>query len=251
MKKLVEILSQFEVNRRRLNENERTEESIAKCFEPCAKEILSKGYFLINNSIIIDIGSIELYYHEEKGKIKDYIMYHTNDKGSHSIFSKDTGKFPYYKIGAFNFHQSGIDVTFEKEGEYRASFLIRSYRVLHAVDELYKESVYDAHSTHIYDDMFPYGLSFDKENCTKIEWVECEEKDHIEPERKTRLNVAEFEVIGEYKDHRPKTQKRKVDISEEFYNQHKDEYIKENKTLYYKQDMRRWRFRRNGIEEIN
>ena len=132
MKGLIEKLEQFDSKRNELqNDGLWNENVVADCFHPCAKEILLGGYFLIDKKYIIDLGSIELYYHEEEGEIKDYIMYHTNDHPSKSRVFNLEGGYPYFEFGSFNLHQSGIDVTFENEDQkYRASFLIRSYRVL-------------------------------------------------------------------------------------------------------------------------
>ena len=67
------------------------------------------------------IRDVEFYYHEEEGDIKDPIMYHVNEKAPND-------KRDYYKMGTFNFHVSGIDITFEKEN-FRASALIRGFSV--------------------------------------------------------------------------------------------------------------------------
>ena len=254
MEELIKILEKFEKNRDDYKKDASKKwdaDAVAKCFEPCAKEILCGGYFLINNKKIIDIGSIELYYHEEIGDIKDYIMYHTNSKGSHSIYNKEKGKYPYFKFGSFNFHPSGIDVTFENEEEkYRASFLIRSYRVLNNIDDFNID--FDAHSTHIYDDMFYEGILFNTNNITTnittIEWKKWNKGYEIE--KKTRKNVAVIQKIGVYKDGRPKLQKEKAEIMDEDYQKNEKKYIKVDKSHYYKQDMRLWRFKRKNIKEI-
>ena len=257
MEELKSILEQFDSNREKSIycvdwEQKSVEEkynAVAEWFRPCAKEILCGGYFLINNEKIIDIGSIELYYHEEIGDIKDYIMYHTNSKGSHSIYYKEKWKYPYFKFGSFNFHPSGIDVTFEnEEKKYRASFLIRSYRVLNKIDDLNID--FDAHSTHIYDDMFYDGVSLNTNNRTTIEWKKWNKGYEIEEKPFTRKNVAVIQKIGEYKDGRPKLQKEKVEITDEDYQKNEEKYIKIDKSHYYKQDMRLWRFKRKNINEI-
>jgi len=174
MEKLIGILKKFD-DERNINKNGVWDaNAVAKCFEDCAKEILCNGYFLVNNKYIIDLGAIELYYHEEgegDNKIKDYAMYHIPER---YLSPKIEGviklekKLPYFKPGSFNLHQSGVDVTFEKENEYRASFLIRAYRVLVAEEGgKYPENPnqeYDTHSTHIFDDMFYEGFP------TQISW---------------------------------------------------------------------------------
>jgi hypothetical protein len=163
MEKLIEILNEFD-KRKDEWKGEWNVEAIAKCFEPCAKEILCNGYFLVNNEYIIDLGAIELYYHEENGTIKDHIMYHTNEHlpKNYKEVIKYKGGYPYFKLGSFNLHTSGVDVTFENQNKkYRASFLIRSYRVLKKENEEDVKSLvmpFDACSTHIFDDMFYSGI---------------------------------------------------------------------------------------------
>lgn len=171
MKKLKKILKSFDKERNQKIGNSWNAEAVKQCFIHCAEEILCKGYFLINGKYIIDIGAIELYYHEEEGNIKDYIMYHTNAHPYKSRMSEFANGYPYFKPGSFNLHQSGLDVTFENPNKkYRASFLIRSYRLLETKDgkyPLYDNTKYDHCSTHIFDDMFYEGISF---SDTKIEW---------------------------------------------------------------------------------
>lgn len=272
MEKLIEILKQFDTNRNEFK-GVWDENAVAACFQPCAKEILSNGYFLINGTYIIELGSIELYYHEEYGDIKDYIMYHTNDRLPKkykevidnpqkfpNIFNAiiEHKGYPYFKIGTFNQHQSGVDVTFEKEKEkdsYRASFLIRSYRVLKAKDGKYPfgdKTKYDHCSTHIFDDLFYEGINWKNSN---IEWINDEKKDaSFDLKGHPRTNVAEYIACDEKETHiekggRPITSedylaevnKKKEDKS------YTPKYIKIGKS-YYKQDMRLWQFRLHNIE---
>ena len=135
---------------------------------------MCNGYFLVNDEYIIELGAIELYYHEENGNIKDPIMYHTNDripKEYDKIIDKypadrlplfykrianNNNKYPYFSIVNFNLHQSGIDVTFEKKDVYRASFLIRSYR-MYKKEDLNKDVLYDPCSSHLYEDLSYFG----------------------------------------------------------------------------------------------
>ena len=106
------------------------------------------------------------------------------------MFKYDDG-YPYFTIGSFNLHPSGVDITFENEKKkYRASFLIRSYRVLTNEEELInKEIEYDPYSTHIYDDLFYSGLLLSTNERTKIEWIEYDKGGKIE--QKTRKNIKD------------------------------------------------------------
>ena len=277
MEKLIEILRQFDVNRSQaikdgkfINKSEQEKyEVIAECFKPCAENILCNGYFLVNGKYIIDLGAIELYYHEENGDIKDPIMYHTNDTGSFSQFFKGK-ELPYFKFGSFNLHEVGVDVTFEKdkdeitgeEKKYRASFLIRSYRVfeikdvkeLEKVDEILNNTQkphFDPHSKHIFDDMFPNGVFIGKDDEYKIEWKNCSKSDGIENCK--RINVAEYEK----KEENEKKRYVKKLIEKEKYDalpdadkcDYKYKGKVNNKTWYYKKESRNWGFKRIGINE--
>lgn len=248
MEKLIEILKEFEDNRTKRESKKWDDNAIAECFLPCAKKILCGGYFLVNKEYIIDLGAIELYYHEEEGCIKDYIMYHTNFHPSKSkMFDLNKG-FPYFTFGSFNLHQSGVDVTFEnKDKKYRASFLIRSYRVLKTVNGFYPindDTEYDTHSTHIYDDMFYSGLLLSTDKRTTIEWIECDKGGCVV--QYPRKNVAFYQENG-----------KKTETSKDCYKEAQKE-AEENKVYpkcfkygnkYYMQDLRPWRFQLQSIKE--
>ena len=244
MKNLIKKLKEFDEERRNaLRTPEKwDDEAVAKCFVPIAKYVLLNGYFLVNDKYIIDLGAIELYYHEEDGNIKDHIMYHTNEHPSKSKVYKLNNGFPYFKIGSFNLHQSGIDVTFENDtnckDKYRASFLIRSYRVIKKdnIDELKSDRIpFDHCSTHIFDDMFYEGISFDGTIGCSIQWINYEKGGGIK--QVPRINVAEYKG----KDEAGKIIFEKVEASKDDYCQNKEHYFKYG-TKYYKKDMREWQF---------
>jgi hypothetical protein len=246
MKALIKILEEFDVERtKKRNEGVWNEDAVAECFKSCAKKILCNGYFLINGEYIIDLGAIELYYHEEEeGGIKDYIMYHSNAHPSKSKVYKLNNSYPYFKFGSFNLHQSGVDVTFEnEEKEYRASFLIRSYRVLKTEDGLYPENdntEYDTHSTHIFDDMFYSGYG-----NTEIVWIPTDKKigDVIQS---PRVHVSEKYIKNDNGNY----EKEEVVVSDPDFKAEIEDAKKTNRTpIYfksgsktYKQDMREWQF---------
>ncbi|MBO7496202.1 MAG: hypothetical protein J6T98_06580 [Salinivirgaceae bacterium] len=247
MKKMIKILEGFDKRRNDRNKEEWEKKSlaekyeeIAQWFRPCAEQILCNGYFLVNGEYIIDLGAIELYYHEEEGEIKDYIMYHINDR-TNSKIKQFEGGLPYFEFGSFNFHLSGIDITFENPKEkYRASFLIRSYRVLKTENGLYPDDAktkYDTHPTHIFDDMFYVGVL-----GTEIVWIPTDKKNcALDTEPLTRINVAVCEEPDV---------KSEAKIMEEDYLKDPNKYIKVKvNEKYYKQDMRPWRFQLKDIEE--
>ncbi|MBR3798193.1 MAG: hypothetical protein IKK36_04675 [Bacteroidales bacterium] len=261
MEALIKILKEFDENRenRVKCENwssktiEEKHKAIADWFRPCAESILCNGYFLINGEYIIDLGAIELYYHEEEeGGIKDYIMYHTNAHPSKSkVYKLNNDSFPYFKFGSFNLHQSGVDVTFEnEEKKYRASFLIRSHRVLKTENGLYPENddtKYDTHSTHIFDDMFYSGYG-----NTEIVWIPTDKKVGDIDELCPRINVAKYRINknGKFEKHEIKSDDDEYNVAVE--ESKKDDsfshYFKSSSKIY-KRDMRKWQFKLKNIEE--
>ncbi len=171
---LTDILSTF-------NGGKSSEDAINEEFAKLAKKLLYGGHFRVMNSRNIYLEEIEFYYHDEReGGIKDPIMYHTNDHEKREL--------PYFKIGRFNMHTSGVDVTFEnEEKQYRASFLIRAYSI--------DNKTIDYHSTHIYDDMFYMGIPMNEP--IEIEWIEDEMSESIKDvtlEGDWRNNVPEYHL---------------------------------------------------------
>lgn len=159
---------------------------------PVANKILHTGYFQIEDKYRIYPTVLELYYHEESDNgLEDPIMYHTNAR-----CPKYLGTYPYFTPGSFHLHTSGIDITFEKEGEYRASFLIREFSVADASGKTIVEN--DDKSTHLFDYMFPYGVS--EESLSNITWENIPESEPI-PENEmfdkehsdSRKNVYKYE----------------------------------------------------------
>lgn len=91
-----------------------TVEGLTRQFEVIAQAVFN-GHFVVNDTYEIHPIDIEFYFHDEKhGHIIDPQMYHKGD-------------LPYFPIGAICPNRSGVDITFEREGYYRASFLIRGY----------------------------------------------------------------------------------------------------------------------------
>lgn len=174
--------------------SERSEEKLGDLFESeIAKEVLCRGCFEIDGKdYVIEPDAIELYFHEEAPEgIKDHIMYHTNEQVPDYLKKRGVREYPYFEMGTFNLHPSGVDVTFEKEKTerpYRASFLIREY-TYHRKGE---RGTRDKCPTHLFDDLFPYGIS--AETLAKIHWVK---RERMIPEDKVktdyRVNVAEYD----------------------------------------------------------
>jgi hypothetical protein len=199
MDNLNKILNEFDLRRTKMlidKEKVWDADAVAKCFEPCAKEILLNGYFLVKNKYIIELGSIELYYHEENGPIKDYIMYHRENRIYSKIKEYNKGELPYFDFGSLNLHQSGVDITFENEQEkYRASFLIRAFRVIPKDDNVSNNQiVFDSRSTYIFDELFYSGILWGQGSESAIKWVSCDNKniENIALLREPRRNVCKY-----------------------------------------------------------
>ncbi|MGN1157014.1 MAG: hypothetical protein ACI4TK_12625, partial [Agathobacter sp.] len=128
---------------------------------------------------------IEFYYHEEgEDGLKDPVMYHTDDHEGKQL--------EYYPLGSLNCHLSGIDVTFEnEEKQYRASFLIRKYRVCeYESGEWVEKKECEERPTYIYEDMFMNIPLFDGIN---VKWISSETLNTVtDIHCKPRINVAEY-----------------------------------------------------------
>ena len=159
--------------------------SLTSQFEAIAKDVLLGGCFEINGVRRIYPLEIEFYYHEEgENGLKDPVMYHTADHEGKML--------DYYPLGSLNCHISGMDVTFEnQEKQYRASFLIRKYRVCeYESGEWVEKKECEKRSTYIYEDMFMNIPLFDG---ITVKWISGETVNLTkEIVRKQRINVAEY-----------------------------------------------------------
>jgi len=100
-----------------------SEKGLETRMKELAKFFLYGGYINVRNQYHIYIKTVEFYYHEEEGDIKDLIMYHRNN-----YFVQ--GEIPFFAQLSFNSHDTGVDITFEnEEKKIRASVLIRAYEV--------------------------------------------------------------------------------------------------------------------------
>ena len=152
--------------------------NLSSQFEAIAKDVLLGGCFEINGVRRIYPLEIEFYYHEEgENGLKDPVMYHTADHEGKML--------DYYPLGSLNCHISGMDVTFEnQEKQYRASFLIRKYRVCeYESGEWVEKKECEKRSTYIYEDMF---MNIPLSDGINVKWV------NVEP-----INLAE-EILSKY-----------------------------------------------------
>lgn len=189
--------------------------NLSSQFEAIAKDVLHGGCFEINGVRRIYPLEIEFYYHEEgEDGLKDPVMYHTADHEGKML--------DYYPLGSLNCHTSGMDITFEnQEKQYRASFLIRKYRVCeYESGEWVEKKECEKRSTYIYEDMF---MNIPLSDGINVKWVNVEPINPAEEIlSKPRIHVAEYE-----RDNNGKF--RKVEISGDDYNKlskdEKDDYF--------------------------
>lgn len=225
MDKLIERLEGFQNSRRNC-------EDLETSFEELAKYLLYGGYFHCSEWYDLYITSVEFYYHEENGNIKDPIMYHRNKKKWIKNSKKnqpETFSKPFFKTGTLNPHMSGVDITFEdyRELKYRASVLIRAFIVK---GKGVKEPKEDERSTYVYEYLFD-GLSINKDE-SQLKWEEIEGYDCPQEKlpRKKRKNVFEYVTEDE-------ARKLNIDVEKKKY--YDAEFFK-TETLC----KREWRFSR-------
>ena len=220
MNKLIEQLLEFQDSRRNKGVG------LEKSFEKLAKYLLYGGHFHCSERYDLYITSVEFYYHEEIGdndkRIVDPIMYHRN--------VKDKPVVPYLNVGTLYPHWSGVDITFEDDIlQYRASALIRSYRIVQLKPERLELKESDL-STYVYDYLFD-GLSVDKKE-TAINWID----DKVILSN-CKVNAYKRKNVNLFKYNYEKTE-------DEPSSKHDNEFIK----IKNKQDSRRWRFVREGSD---
>ena len=220
MNKLIEQLLEFQDSRRNKGVG------LEKLFEKLAKYLLYGGHFHCSERYDLYITSVEFYYHEEIGdndkRIVDPIMYHRN--------VKDKPVVPYLNVGTLYPHWSGVDITFEDEKlQYRASALIRSYKIVQLKPERFELKESDL-STYVYDYLFD-GLSVDKKE-TAINWID----DKVILSN-CKVNAYKRKNVNLFKYNYEKTE-------DETSSKHDNEFIK----IKNKQESRRWRFVREGSD---
>lgn len=156
-----------------------TEVQLQSEFREIAKAAIYGGHFRVNNEFDIHIIEVEFYYHSENDDISsvhDWAMYHRGKN------------VDYFPVGSLHPHNSGIDVTFEKEGEYRASFLIRQYEIN---GKIYSQPSY------LREDLIGYTGCILGDG-PKIEWKNVEtmdSKDYLLDEN-PRINLGAYDEKG-------------------------------------------------------
>lgn len=130
-------------------------------FKKIAQAAIYGGYFLINNSYKIYILDVEFYFHSETADgIHEPKMYHQGD-------------VPYFPIGSFHPHNSGVDVTFENElKKFRASFLIRGYKYVDNKETYTNNKSKNYNPTYLREDLFG-NASFIGGDGLSITWIDA------------------------------------------------------------------------------
>ena len=193
-----------------------------------------------NRTVKVIPCSVEIYYHEEAGTIKDPIVYHRNpDNDNHKNKFRITDEkdpayrdLEYFDSGILHNHVSGIDITFENRNKrYRASALIRAFKIeitegenkvsIPKVLEIADNAI-ENRSTYMYSALFSEFSIFD--GGFSIKWEDnVNQYNESWIEKNVRINVAKY------------NDGKKVDWN------HTDRIqLTENKK--YVQDLRRWRF---------
>lgn len=168
------------------------EEELTQEFMKLAEHLIFGGHIIVDGRFLIYIRTVEFYFHQEEGPIKDPIVYHRNGRVP-GFLEKDIN-VPYFPLMSIHGHSSGYDITFEcKDQKYRASALIRKYSVYDTENKVFIVEN-DDRSTFLY--YFLNGFSMD-ENGSNINYWKEEELpgSHELKEPKPRRNVKRY--IGE------------------------------------------------------
>ena len=174
------------------------EDSLIHPFQQIAAKLLYGGHFVVsdgNGNVIrrVYLHMVEFYYHEERGAVKDYIVYHRNPDNP----QKKSNPLPSFPIGSLHTHISGVDITFEDNShpenpEYRASVLIRAFRVeeVKTIPGLLFTQEVDERSTYFYNALFMGVNAMD--GGMSVYWFDNDVKECDAPLSRPRLNVGEF-----------------------------------------------------------
>lgn len=170
-----------------------TVDELTKQFKEIA-QIVFNGRYVVNGEYEIYPIDIEFYFHDVENEIiKEPQMYHANND------------YPYFPIGSLFPHRSGIDMTFEREGKYRASFLIRGYTYKSLINKdketftnttskKLKEGEIDKFKPqYLWEDLFGNASIFGK--GLSIIWVDNDDykEVNIHPSERININIVKGE----------------------------------------------------------
>ena len=151
-------------------------------------QIVFNGRFVVNGEYDIYPIDIEFYFHDVENEIiTEPQMYHAKND------------YPYFPIGSLFPHRSGIDMTFEREGKYRASFLIRGYTYKSLINDNEKPFTNKASGhlkegeinkfkpQYLWEDLFGNATVFGK--GLSVIWVDNDEFREVNIQTSARVNV--------------------------------------------------------------
>lgn len=150
-----------------------SEENLTRQFNEIAQRILFGGHFEVDTGVEvvrIFMKDVEFYYHEMGDKrFQDPIMY------------RKDAEVPL-PIGSLYLHNSGVDLTFERNHDFRASILLRSFTLNEQEGELEKRPTY------LYEYLFkgisPFSTAY------RLKWIDREEWAEGNVVRTVRKNVS-------------------------------------------------------------
>lgn len=163
---------------------------LTKQFKDIA-QIVFNGRYIVNGEYEIYPIDIEFYFQDEENKnIIEPQMYHVGD-------------VPYFPIGAICPNRSGVDMTFEREGKYRASFLIRGYMYKSLLNndektftnkslQKLKEGEIDKfRPQYLWEDLFGNASIFG--NGLSIVWADNDNYKEVRIKSSARINIHKIE----------------------------------------------------------
>ena len=179
------------------------EDEVEKAFTVLAKKILYGGFLKVGEDYRILIRTVEFYYHEEEGCVKDNYVYHRNGKFKSRADGGHDREVPYFPVMTLHSHWSGYDITFENPlKRYRASILIREYAVFDIKEGKYAywdtrsgqfnyllsdTPVWDSRSSYL--TYFLNGFPIEKGASSRIEWEDTMPEEYGEVRQKLRKGI--------------------------------------------------------------
>lgn len=158
-------------------------DGLTKQFEQIA-QIVFNGRLIVNGKYEIYPIDIEFYFQDEKDRrIIEPQMYHTGD-------------LPYFPIGSICPNRSGVDMTFERKGLYRASFLMRGYTYKSLTDaDTYTNSDGKKQLAfkpqYLWEDLFGNASIFG--NGLSIVWADNEDYKKVNIQSSARVNIKKID----------------------------------------------------------
>lgn len=178
------------------------ETELYKEFYDLAPAFLYGGHINVRDEYKIYIRTVEFYFHSETAVgVHDPIVYHRNGKNMDENID-----VPYFPIMTLHAHNSGFDITFEREGQYRASALIRAYEVVGKDGKYLKwnsskgrferseKYCFNTQSTYLYILLNGFSLV----GNSKVEWVPAWREQKTDLFIKSRQGVFKSKSETEY-----------------------------------------------------